>query len=336
MRTRFLTLRTSLLLLVAAVALIALAGCGPRAGSAGDAAAAGSSDLVIDLPAIYIDFAADGTSSVGGMRVSQAAALIGRDIPDLTLEPDELETLQEFNIQHLQLINTDAGLDILINGFKIPSLGWDQEVLTNLTDLLTDTGIDLGPVNGLLPLLGNINTGIVIRFPVAEGREPMPLLDPEAEQVAALARQQVAANASAGDAAVINLTVDYAPDGTWTILGLDTQGVQGALEVFGIGVEDFNLSPTRLQLLRLAGMRTVTISTDEEGIRFAVNGERLPVVTWGEGELTNVLRLIEESGMLDQLSDDETRTEGALDLMEQILPTVVGAQFSMEINFPTS
>ena len=56
------------------IAMIVLAGCAPRAGGGETAKMATQHDLVIDLPAIVIDFNAQGEPSVGNVPVAQLAS----------------------------------------------------------------------------------------------------------------------------------------------------------------------------------------------------------------------------------------------------------------------
>lgn len=315
------------------VALVALAGCGPRAGGGDAARMAGASDLVVDLPAIYLDFDESGTPSMGGMSLSQAGALIGQSLPEIAIGAETVQNLRNFNIQHIQLVNSDQGLTIYINGARVPSLAWDEEVLNNFKDLLTNTGVGLGPVSNLLPLLGTFNTGIVLRFPLAEGEEPLPLVDPESEQVAAAARAAVEAfEAGVGSPTTIQFTVDYAPDGTWLVEGRDAAAWESVLP---IGWDGFNLDPETIAATVGAGIRTFGITTNEEGIQFALNGERLPTITWGNGEVTNILRLLQSTGALNQLTDGNSgQVAGLLDMADDLMPTIQAADVNVTVNFP--
>lgn len=324
--------RRLVLFALLALALLALAGCGPRAGGGDAARAAGASDLVVDLPAIYIDFTPEGVGTVGGMSVSQAGALIGQSLPDLAMGAATVQAFQNFNIQHIQLINSDEGLIIYVNGSRVPSLAWDEEVLGNLKDLLSASGTDMGAIGGLLPLLGTFNTGVVLRFPVAAGKATLPLVDPESEAVAEEARAAVAAFAAGvGDPTVIQFAVDYAADGTWLVEGRDAAAWESVLP---IGWDGFNLDAEVISGAAAAGIKTFGVTTNEEGIQFALNGERMPTITWGSGEITNILRLLESTGALGQLTDGNTQVAGLLDLVEQLMPTVQSADVNVTVNFP--
>lgn len=314
------------------VSLLALAGCGPRIGSAARTSAAGDASVVIDLPAIYIDFDEQGVATTGGLSLAQAGALLGRSLPELKLGASTIQSMQEYNIQHVQLINTPEGLEILVNGLKMPSFAWNAEVLTNLRALLTNVGMDLGTAGGMLPLLGTMGTGIVLRFPLAEGQEPLPLTDPNAAEVAARAQEEARAFvAGVGDVPVIKFSVDYKPDGTWTVQG---QGSAEWEEILPIGWDGFDLDPETIQGVVDAGIRTLTVDTAQDGVHIAINGDALPVITWGSGELNNMLELVKRSGILTTVSGRDPQLSGVLDLVESVLPTVQAADFSMTVNFP--
>jgi hypothetical protein len=313
-------------------ALLALAGCGPRAGGGDVARAAGASDVVVDLPAIYVDFNADGVGTIGGMSVSQAGQFIGQSLPDLSLGADAVAALEQYNIQHIQLINTEKGLDILVNGMRVPSLGWNAEVLANLQEQLNLLGTDLGGIGNLLPLAGNFNTGIVLRFPRAADREPLPLVDPMAAEIAQRTQQATQAFAAGvGDLPTIKFSVDYNPDGTWTVQGKDTAAWE---ETLPIGWDGFDLPPELVQGAAAAGLQTLGIATNEEGINFSLNGKALPTITWGSGEMSNLIQLLKNAGVMDELTGGSAQVEGILDLAEQLLPTIQAADFGMTVNFP--
>ncbi len=333
MLKRFLHVRRSTVILpIMLFALLALSGCGPRAGGGEIARAAGASDVVVDLPAIYIDFNSDGVGTIGGMTISQAGSMIGQSLPDIALGASTVSALEEYNVQHVQLVNTDKGLDILVNGLRVPSLGWNSEVLSNLQSQMQLLGVDLGAVGKLLPLAGNFNTGIVLRFPLAAGREPLALVDPNAKEIAQRAQQATQAFAAGvGDLPTIKFSVDYLPDGTWTVQGKDAAAWEESLP---IGWDGFNLSPSMVKGAAAAGLKTLGVATNEEGINFSLNGKAMPTITWGSGEMTNMIQLLKTTGIMDQLTGGNPQVAGILDLAEQLLPTIQAADFGMTVNLP--
>lgn len=324
---------TTVLLLTFLLAAM-LAGCGPRAGGGELIAAAGAEDTVIDLPALYVDFAADGTASVGGTPVGQLSALVGVDLSMLNQAQSTIAALTGLNIQHIQINNTDHGLDILVNGRKVPSLGWDEKSLSGVGALLGGLlPVDMAQA---LPLLSKTGTGIVLRFPVAAGKETLPLVDPNAEASAAAARSAVE-----GIAAIpaIQATVQYNADGTWTVEGKGPDEYEAILPLADFGVPRgwavFNLKPMHIQGLQAAGVSQLTIASNADGITLGINGTTLPTITWGEGELENVLRLASDSGLLGAITGGSMDPQRIMDLVTPILPMVRAANVNLTINFPS-
>lgn len=325
--------KVSTVLLLAFLVAAMLAGCGPRAGGGELIAAAGAEDTVIDLPALYVDFDASGTASVGGTPVSQLSSLVGVDLSMLNQAPSSIAALSGLNIQHIQINNTDHGLDILVNGRKVPSLGWDEESLSGVGALLG--GLLPGDIAQALPLLSQTGTGIVLRFPVAEGKEALPLVDPSAETAAAAARSAVESIAAIP---AIQATVQYNEDGTWTVEGRGPDEYEAILPLADFGVPRgwavLNLKPMHIQGLRGAGVSQLNIASDAEGITIGINGSMLPTITWGEGELENVLQLAADSGLLASLTGGSMDPQMVMDLVTPILPMVRAANVNLTINFP--
>lgn len=325
--------KVSAVLLLTFLLAATLAGCGPRAGGGELIAAAGAEDTVIDLPALYVDFAADGTASVGGTPVSQLSALVGVDLSMLNQAQSTIEALSGLNIQHIQINNTDHGLDILVNGRKVPSLGWDEQSLSGVGALLG--GLLPGDIAQALPLLSQTGTGVVLRFPIAQGREALPLVDPNAESSAAAARAAVE-----GIAAIpaVQATVQYNADGTWTVEGRGPDEYESILPLAEFGVPRgwavFNLKPMHIQGLQAAGVSQLTIASNAEGITLGINGATLPTITWGSGELENVLQLAADSGLLAALTGGSMDPQMIMDLVTPVLPMVRAANVNLTINFP--
>lgn len=325
MRYRKIALIAGLML----VALLALTGCGPRAGADVTRATEDPNALVVDLPAIYVDFGEDGVGRIGNMTVSQAGALIGQTLPDIAVGADVVKTLAAYNIQTVQLINTPNGLDILVNGLRMPSLAWDTEVLSNLRTLLDSMGIPLGQAGGLLPLLGTLSTGVVLRFPVDASAAVLPLVDPDAEATAQRAQEAIA---NAGDAlANIQFAVDYAADGSWTV---DGRGESDWEQIVPFELDDFTLTPAQISAVQAAGVKTLGVSSNPDGITLSLNGSPLPTITWGNGEINNILKLLESSGVIDQLTGGSASLSGMIPMIEGMLPAVQTSRFNMTVNFP--
>lgn len=312
--------------------MVLLAGCGPRLGAGDMVAAAGPSDVAVDLPAIYIDYDAAGNATVGGRPISDLGSTIGMDLSPLNLGQQVVGGLTAFNIQHIQVINTAHGLDLLVNGRKIPSLGWDAERLSGLSQLTNEMGLPLGGLERILPLLGKMGFGAVLRFPIAEGGAPLPLVAADAEQIAAdakAARAEFLTSTQASPA--IQFTVDYGTDGKFMVDGMGSAELGSAL---GIEFTDLDLGPETIQGAVAAGLKTLSVSTSEAGILLSVNGVALPTITWADGELENIWQLATDTGLLQLITGGNESIASMLPMVKQLLPTVEATKLNMVVNFP--
>lgn len=313
--------------------LLVVSGCGPRAGRA-DVASLGEDAVVIDFPAIYIDFDANGTPTVGGKTVDELGTQFGQQLPTIPQLPaEQVKMLTDFNIQHIQINNSSAGLRLLVNGLQIPSLGWGPDQLANTVDTLNSFGIPLPPdLAGILPMLGNVGVGLVLRFPVQAGAEAIPVnveggMSAPAESKAA----QEQYIASVGQAPVLKLAVDYNADGSWTVDGKGPEEYSKVIPDFKW--DGLNMNPSMLARLTAVGVQNFTISTNPDGLFVAINGKLLPNLTWGNGEIEHTLALAEQTGLL-QLAGNVPNLSDIINQIKALLPVVQTADFSITVNLP--
>lgn len=310
-----------------------LIGCGPRVGSGSVAAnASADAELVVDLPALYIDVDAAGNLSVAGTPLAELGALAGQNLADLNVDPTWVSFLTASNIQHIQLNNTPEGIVILANGEPVPSLGWDGEALVAAVETLEMLGAQINPVMGkLLPLVSNLGVGVVIRLPVTEGAAPIPLEVQGGESAAAMAaRARTAFLAAVGNAPQIRATLAYAPDGTFSIAGL----TGAELAALGIPLQAFTLPGATVQQISSQGIQSIGLSTNPQGIFISINGRALPHITWDNGEVNHVIRLAGQMGLLTQLFGAGQSTETLVRTIESLLPIVQASDVNLTLTFP--
>ncbi len=331
MQSRRLTLLVSVML----VAMLALAACGPRAGGGDLAANAKAQDLVVDLPAIYIDFDNDGTPSIGGQPVAQLAALAGQNLSQLKIDKQWIQYLTATNIQHIHIDNTPNGIVILVNGEPIPSLGWDGKSLTSTGATLAMLSPAVPPMlEKILPLVSDLGVGVVIRFPVAAGTALIPLQiqgDNTAAAVAQAAQKDYLK--SVGTPPQIRLTVNYDATGTWKVEGMSADEWQKSVPNFNW--KQLNLPPELIQNASAAGISTVGLSTNQDGVFISINGNTLPHITWGNGEINHVLDLAAQMGLLQMLpGGNGPQMQTMLDTVKSLLPAVQTSAVNLTVNFP--
>lgn len=321
----------SLLLMIA---LLALSACGPRAGRV-DVASLDADAVVIDFPAIYVDFDANGTPTIGGQTVDQLGAQFGQAVPQIpTLPAEQVAMLTNLNIQHIQINNSPSGLQLLVNGLQIPSLGWSADQLANTVDTLNSFGIPIPPdLAGILPMLGNVGVGVVLRFPVQSGAEIIPTqveggTSAPAESIAAQ-KQYVE---SVGQAPVIKFAVDYNVDGSWTVDGQGSDYYSQMIPNFKW--DGLNMTPSMLKRLTEVGVKNFTIATNPDGIFVSVNEKLLPNLTWGNGEVEHTLALAEQTGLLESFTGSVSNLSDIINQVKALMPMVQSTDFSITVNLP--
>lgn len=314
--------RTKLLwpALLVLFALLAV-GCAPRAG-AGENSAAEGSELVVDLPALVIDIDQEGTASMGGVPLDQLGAAVGASLAGLSLPAEQVQSLVDAGISQVEIGTAATGLNLLVNNQPIPSLSWDEASITTLTDLLANwPDAALGPVGSLLPLMTDLGAGVTLRFPAGEGAGA-------AVDTAAVAAAQAEFLSTAGSPARINLPISYNADGSFNIGSISADAFTLAT---GLPLESLALPPERLALYQSMGIETFTVQTDGEGIHLDLNGQPLPMVSWGDGRLAYALQLAVQAGLVGGGEGDSEALSG---LIQQLLPILQTAEVTVNIVFP--
>ena len=72
--------RLALLLTALLIFTLVLSACGPRPQQGELAQSATDDTLVVDLPAVYIDYDEQGQASISGAAIAQLGALLGQDL----------------------------------------------------------------------------------------------------------------------------------------------------------------------------------------------------------------------------------------------------------------
>lgn len=321
-------------LVLVAVFVLALAGCAPRPGQGETAAQPGAEQLAVDLPMLIIDVDPNGSFSLGGVPLAALASGFGvAGLESLSLPPEQVATLTDANIQHIQVNNQPGGLKLLVNGEEIPTLVWDDESLAALQGLAGELGDGVPPIlQQLLPVLGRIGAGVTVRFPLAQAAEPIPLeLTGEDTAATTAAQAQQAFLTSVGTPPRINIPVHYAADGSWTVAGMtDTEWIAVTGQSFW---ESLRLPAELIANLTAAGVSEITVSTDQDGIHVAINGQQLPYISWGQGRLSHALRLAAQAGLLGGLDGEDTGSLAAA--IEALLPMITSSEVQIHVFLPS-
>ncbi len=323
--------RSKVLASLLVVALVLLVGCAPRASGGAVAASADQSQIVIDLPALVLDVQSDGQISVGGQSVTELGSQFGTDLAALGIPRENVDLLTASNIQHIQVDNTAGGLVILVNGAPIPSVAWDGEKLLATAEVLESLGAGVTLLDRVLPLVTQLGVGVILRFPVAEGEEELPLVSIDnqvAEQALAAQEEFLAA---VGTPPTFQFTIEYDEDGSWTVADLAQAEWSTLLPV---PLDMLNLTPGTIAGLSNASISEIGLATNQDGIFISINGQTLPYITWADGRINQLLLLAEQTGLLSQVTGDDPNMTAIMDTVESLLPAVQASNVSLRATFP--
>ncbi|MFN8492174.1 MAG: hypothetical protein U0350_31535 [Caldilineaceae bacterium] len=325
--------RVTLWLSLLTIAVVVLAGCAPRAGGGETAKAATGQDLVVDLPAIVIDFNAQGEPSVGNVPIAQLASTFGAGgLDQAKLPPNVIDQLTKANIQHIQIDNQPSGLTILVNGEAIPSLAWDGKSLKEITATLSKFGPVSPAVEKLLPLITNLGIGVIARFPVAQGKEAIPsYITGEASTAAKASAAQKSFMDNVGKAPKINIPVFYNADGSFRIADLS-----GAEFTTLTGMPlNLQMSPAAIDNFKQKGISDIALATNANGIHLSINGNDLPYISWDNGKLNHVLDLAGQMGLWNTLADRGLNPADVTAMLDKVLPMLTSTDFSIHLIMPS-
>jgi hypothetical protein len=280
---------------------------------------------------LVLDVQPDGSISVGGQALTELGGSLGADLSTVALTPDMVDLLTAYGIQHIQIDNTPEGILILINGQAIPSLAWDGEKLVATGEVLETFGAGVALLDRVLPLLTQLGIGVIIRFPLAEGEEALPMVAPPSEAAARALEAQQDFLAAVGTPPTFQLTIAYGPDGTWSIA--DVAQAEWS-ELLPVPPDMLNLSPELIQSLSAAGIDEIGLATNPDGIFISINGKTLPYITWADGRVSQLLTLAEETGLLAQVLGDDPNMAAIMDTVESLLPAVQASNVNLRVTFP--
>ncbi|MCB0063515.1 MAG: hypothetical protein KDE19_15440 [Caldilineaceae bacterium] len=293
---------------------------------------AANAPLVIDLPALTVDYDRDGTAYVGSVPVAELGAVVGTDLSPLSLKADQIDWLTEAGIQSVQLTNRPDQLLLVVNGHTLPRLMWDDASLNAGAELLqkiiaqselpTDS-------TALLPVIANFGGGITLRFAGESETAAMPLLEqPHAAATAAQAAYLDLISAPPQ----ITIDVFYQPDGRWHVDGLDATAWEA---IMPLPWERLNLDGEVMAFLQANEIREFVLRSNQQGLFLAVNGEVLPHLDWSNGELLNLITLAEEGQIIADQFENSATVTSLVATGKRLLPLVQVTVFQLRIHFPT-
>lgn len=306
-----------MLLLTLLLALVVTSACGPRAITPATATPA-ADQLVVQLPAIYLDVAADGKMSLPEGPLSQALTALGVDLSDLAMGEETVQKLSDAGVRHLQLETRPDGLYIFMNGRPMPTLVWNSESLESLAEMLPKLGVDLGDAAGLLPLLPDLGVGLVLRLPGGSGAGAPAL----AQRVTPPPAQGDLATALSAPT-TIDLRLTYGPDGAGQLQGLNP------FMLAMIPPDALQQSPETLESVAEMGINSLSITFRPTGLVVSINGD--PFVYLRSTDEAQLLELID---FLLRYATDAQQASQLGGIVRQVLPALWRQGLRLTVNFP--
>ncbi len=109
--------------------------------------------------------------------------LLGVDTSQLALPPETIDRMMQTGIQHIAIRTQEDGIQFYVNGEPLPQLAWSEDQLGVVADLIGQLYLG-GQTEGMqqvleaiLPALSQMDFELVLRFPVPDGVEPIPLAE---------------------------------------------------------------------------------------------------------------------------------------------------------------
>ena len=307
------------------IAVLVLSGCAPRAGQG--SIADDADQLVIDLPALVLEFGMDGTPAIKNAALEGLIDTLGVPL-DLPVPPEMVLLMGASGIQHIQVSNTPDGLLLLVNGRSIPSISYKGDSLSALPGTLSTLGMVIPMADLLFALVDQLGIGVIAKFPVMPGAEEIPLYiegDSGAAMAAKAAQEEFLA--AVGTPPRINLPIFYEADGSFSIGDLSIEEMNA--------MTDYALAPLamtlgQLGMARTLGISQLGISTNLDGITISIDGNALPTLDWSDGKASNLLELITTIPILDMAMPG---MGAMLPTINQILPLVQATEFDLTLHF---
>jgi len=202
--------------------------------------------------ALGVSFDQSGSGSIGPLSGDLLASLTGGANP-LQIDPGTLAQLTGLGVENISIQTTPGGLEVMVNGARMPGLAYDANSLGRLTNLLPALpGVDevtANLVSGVVDQLPNMNLGFNVDFTGA----PVDFTLPD-----------------------LSLKV----------------GEDGALQLLGLSVPGLALPAETLQPLRDLGVEQLALGISTEEVNIAVDGQPLPRIRFGPNGLNTLLGVV--------------------------------------------
>jgi hypothetical protein len=211
-----------------------------------------------------VSFDESGSGSIGSIPGNLLASLTGGANP-LQLDPAMLSQIKGLGIENLGLQTTPGGLEVTVNGARMPGLAYDATYLDRLTNLLP-------AVPGVDEMTAKLVSGVVDQLPKLN-------LD-------------------------LNVNLTGQP-GEFKLADLPVKiGEDGSLQVLGLAVPGVSLPADVLQPLRDLGAGQLAISASTDAVNIAVDGNPLPRIRFAPESMATIAGIVgKQTGLSPDLID---------------------------------
>lgn len=260
----------------------------------------------LTLPAVDVRVQDDGSLNAFGMP-----------LPNAALDAVTLQTLQDANIQALNLdVNAD-GLFAAVNGTALPSISWSDESVGALAEVAAGAaGMEAGAVEGMLNLVRSAGINANVALPVAEGQTPIEV--PETID-------RTISPADLGDMTAPTIRLDATFDSSGNLTSL---GTIDADDLSALGVDlGIALPPEVLELMSNIGANEMTVSTEANRLNVDAAGQNILSVDYDADSLAALISLASNFAADSPLSDPGVQQL----LNEVILPLAPGADVNINV-----
>ena len=260
-----------------------------------------------ELTKIPVEINEDGTLSVFGLPAGA----------DAVIDPETLAKLQEANIQHLDLNINEAGIEVVVNGKKLPLIGWTDESLQTLADIAGQTA-EMSPdlIETLLNMVRSTGIQASITLPVAPGERR---IDVPAEVDTTMTPPDL------GDMVppTIHAVAKFDKNGELKEFGGLSADALAALGVSGIA-----LPPDAMATLNDLGAQNIEIKSEPNKLIVYLDGAEALTINNDAESLANALDLAAPF-----LGEDSPLSDPVLNqlIREQILPLIPAMDLDVTI-----
>ncbi len=275
--------------------------------------------FMLALPRITIDVDAEGVPSVAGISPETLEKLsMGMlDLKDFRLPQNYVDWFTSANVQHMELVHTNDGLYVFVNGNPMPHLAWSGDSLSTAADLAADLD-QLNPYMAkvlklLIPFIQRTGIDVGMTFPMQAGADAIPMHDPDVPLKSAASEPE-------SSLAMVRVHVSYDDEGVPSVLAISSKDVEEAL---GYSLRQVQLEPEFIDKMGDAGIQHITMRTTPEGLVLWSNDDALPYLSWSDDNLRNSAMLVDD--MVAQYNQPEwDAVREAVNLMLPMLDNVDG------------